>query len=51
MSHADPFPLQQTPIHVPDAVLTDLRQRLALTRWPDDVGNGDGYYGVDPGYL
>ncbi|WP_433525310.1 epoxide hydrolase family protein [Nocardia pseudovaccinii] len=51
MSHADPFPLQPSPIHVPDAVLTDLRQRLALTRWPDDVGNDDRYYGVDRGYL
>ncbi|MFE9323236.1 epoxide hydrolase family protein [Nocardia sp. NPDC052278] len=51
MSHADPFPLQPTPIQVPDAVLADLRQRLALTRWPDDVGNDDRYYGVDRGYL
>ncbi|WP_063041361.1 epoxide hydrolase family protein [Nocardia pseudovaccinii] len=51
MSHADPFPLQPSPIHVPDAVLTDLRLRLALTRWPDDVGNDDRYYGVDRGYL
>ncbi|MEV5839933.1 epoxide hydrolase [Nocardia sp. NPDC052112] len=51
MGHADPFPIQPTPIHVPDAVLTDLRQRLALTRWPDDAGNHDGYYGIDRGYL
>ncbi|MFX0575385.1 epoxide hydrolase family protein [Nocardia nepalensis] len=54
MSHATdirPFPLQPTPIHVPDEVLADLRQRLALTRWPDDAGNDDGYYGVDRGYL
>ncbi|MEV6339506.1 epoxide hydrolase [Nocardia vinacea] len=51
MSHADPFPLEPTPIHVPDAALADLRQRLALTRWPDDVGNDDRYYGVDRGYL
>ncbi|WP_131737251.1 epoxide hydrolase family protein [Actinomadura roseirufa] len=36
----------QSPIHVPDDVLTDLRNRLAQTRWPDDAGNEDEYYGV-----
>jgi microsomal epoxide hydrolase len=46
-----PFPLEPTPIHVPDDVLADLRQRLALTRWPVDAGNRDWYYGVDRGYL
>ena len=45
------FPLQPTPIHVPDQVLADLRQRLELTRWPEDAGNEDWYYGVDRGYL
>ncbi|GAB3431225.1 epoxide hydrolase N-terminal domain-containing protein [Flindersiella endophytica] len=45
------FPLEQSPLHVPDEVLTDLRQRLALTRWPDDAGNDDGYYGVGRTYL
>ncbi|GAB3911724.1 epoxide hydrolase family protein [Kibdelosporangium lantanae] len=39
------------PIHVPDDVLTDLRQRLAMTRWPDDKGNDDSYYGVNLAYL
>jgi pimeloyl-ACP methyl ester carboxylesterase len=39
------------PIHVPDETLDDLRRRLALTRWPDDAGNDDGYYGVDRRYL
>ena len=38
-------------IHVPDETLDDLRRRLALTRWPDDAGNEDGYYGVDRRYL
>ena len=47
----DPFPLQPTPIHVPDYVLADLRQRLALTRWPVDAGNEDWYYGVNRDYL
>ncbi|WP_280361433.1 epoxide hydrolase N-terminal domain-containing protein [Nocardia wallacei] len=39
--------MRPNPIHVPDAVLDDLRHRLELTRWPDDVGNEDGYYGVN----
>ncbi|MFC8126959.1 epoxide hydrolase family protein [Streptomyces sp. NPDC057302] len=51
MSAAARFPLTPEPIHVPDAVLDDLRARLRLTRWPDDVGNEDGYYGVRRGYL
>ncbi|MEV0676421.1 epoxide hydrolase [Actinosynnema sp. NPDC050436] len=45
------FPLTPTPIHVPDEVLTDLRRRLELTRWPDDAGNEDWYYGVNRAYL
>jgi microsomal epoxide hydrolase len=40
------FPLQPTPIHVPDEVLDDLRQRLLATKWPLDQGNEDGHYGV-----
>jgi microsomal epoxide hydrolase len=39
--------LKPTPIHVPDSVLDDLRQRLELTRFPTDVGNEDSYYGVN----
>ena len=45
------FPLQPTPIHVPDDVLTDLAVRLKATRWPQDVGNEDGYYGLQSTYL
>ncbi len=41
------FPLEPKPIHVPDSVLDDLRQRLELTRFPTDVGNEDSYYGVN----
>jgi hypothetical protein len=48
---ARPFPLAPTPIHVPDDVLADLRRRLELTRWPEDVGNQDWYYGVHRAYL
>jgi microsomal epoxide hydrolase len=45
------FPLNPVPIHVADEVLDDLRRRLALTRWPDDVGIEDWSYGVNRGYL
>lgn len=45
------FPLTATPIHVAEDVLDDLRQRLALTRWPVDAGNEDWYYGVQREYL
>ena len=39
------------PIHVPDEVLADLQRRLKSTRWPDDAGNEDWYYGVHRGCL
>jgi pimeloyl-ACP methyl ester carboxylesterase len=48
---ARPFPLEPTSIHVSDEVLAGLRQRLELTRWPEDVGNEDWYYGVNRAYL
>src|SRR6266516_5573516 len=38
--------LEPTPIHVPDEVLDDLHRRLKATKWPLDVGNEDGFYGV-----
>ena len=34
-------------IHVPDAVLTDLRVRLERTRWPDEVPDGRWRYGSE----
>jgi pimeloyl-ACP methyl ester carboxylesterase len=40
------FPLEPTPIRVPDEVLDDLRRRLRATTWPVDAGNDDGRYGV-----
>jgi pimeloyl-ACP methyl ester carboxylesterase len=43
--------LDQTPIHVPDDVLEDLRRRLIATKWPLDAGNDDGFYGVRRTYL
>ncbi|MDF2741044.1 MAG: Epoxide hydrolase-like [Actinomycetia bacterium] len=51
VEHTRRFPLEPAPIHVPDEVLADLRRRLELTRWPDDAGNQDWYYGVDRAYL
>jgi hypothetical protein len=36
---------------VPDDVLADLQRRLKSTRWPDDAGNEDWYYGVHRGCL
>ena len=50
-AEARPFPLAPTPIHVPDDVLADLQRRLESTRWPEDAGNDDWYYGVNRGYL
>jgi len=36
---------------VPDLVLNDLQQRLALTRWPDDVPGSGWQYGSNLSYL
>ncbi len=38
-------------IHVPDAVLADLRERLARTRWPDEPPGAGWRYGTELGYL
>lgn len=42
----DPFA-----VSVPDAVLTDLRERIARTRWPDAAPGEAWSQGVDVGYL
>jgi microsomal epoxide hydrolase len=34
-------------VHVPDAVLADLRERLARVRWPDEIPGGGWTYGTD----
>jgi pimeloyl-ACP methyl ester carboxylesterase len=44
--HAEPFR-----IHVPDAVLHDLRERLARTRFPDEVRDSGWTYGTNLAYL
>ncbi len=38
-------------IEVPDAVLADLRERLARTRWPDQIPGTGWEYGTELGYL
>jgi epoxide hydrolase len=38
-------------IDIPDAALDDLRDRLARTRWPDELPGAGWAYGVPLGYL
>lgn len=38
-------------IQVPSAVLTDLKQRLAATRWPDEIAGSGWDYGTNLAYL
>jgi len=38
-------------INIPDAVLDDLKQRLARTRFPDEVNDANWTYGTDLAYL
>lgn len=38
-------------IEVPEAVLVDLRERLAKTRWPDEIENAGWDYGTSGVYL
>ncbi len=46
MSKAEPFK-----IAVPDDVLADLRERLARTRWPDEIPGSGWEYGTNLAYL
>src|SRR6185295_12539634 len=38
-------------ISVPDATLTEMRERLACTRWPEDLDNESWQYGTNLAYL
>jgi pimeloyl-ACP methyl ester carboxylesterase len=46
MKDTEPFT-----VHLPDALLADLRERLARTRWAPDFGNERWAYGTNGGYL
>jgi pimeloyl-ACP methyl ester carboxylesterase len=46
-----PAALQPFTVHVPDAVLADLRERLTRARWPDQVPDGGWQYGTDLAYM
>lgn len=43
--------LERCDIAIPDQAIQDLKERLRATRWPDDIGNNDWFYGVNGGYL
>jgi microsomal epoxide hydrolase len=45
---AEPIPFK---LHVPDADIADLRERLSRTRWPDQAPGAPWAYGADVGYL
>ncbi|MCP5145132.1 MAG: epoxide hydrolase [Gammaproteobacteria bacterium] len=38
-------------IHIPDAVIGDLKQRINNTRWPDQIPGSGWDYGTDTAYL
>ena len=43
--------IERFEIHVDDLVLDDLRDRLALTRFPDEIPDSGWEYGIPLGYL
>lgn len=45
--------MQQTPFHIaiPESTLTDLKNRLSRTRWPQDFANEGWEYGANAAYL
>ena len=47
----DTFNAEPFTISVPDAVLADLKERLARTRWPIEAKAKPWYYGTDMGWL
>lgn len=38
-------------VHIPDSVLTDLKDRLSRTRWPDEIPNSGWAYGANLAYM
>ena len=47
----DPSEVRRFTIEVNEAVLADLQQRLASTRWPDQIEGTGWQYGVDVEYM
>jgi pimeloyl-ACP methyl ester carboxylesterase len=47
----DTFQAEPFTIAIPDAVLADLKERLARTRWPIEAKARPWYYGTDMGWL
>ena len=47
----DTFQAEPFTIAVPDAVLADLKERLARTRWPIEAKAKPWYYGTDMTWL
>ncbi len=43
--------VQAFAINIPQTTLDDLRERLARTRWPDEVEGAGWDYGTNVGYL
>ena len=43
--------IQPFQINIPDEVLDDMRQRIANTRWPDEIPNTDWDYGSNMAYV
>lgn len=48
---AQELPVVPFSVHVPDEVLRDLKQRLAATRWPNELDDAQWHYGVPLPYL
>jgi microsomal epoxide hydrolase len=48
MSHAQPEPFR---LSVPDEVLADLGERLARTRFPDEIAGSEWLYGTNLGFM
>jgi len=48
---AQPDTIVPFKVQVPDAVLSDLKQRLAQTRFPDELSGTGWNYGTDLAYL
>lgn len=44
---AKPPVIKPFKVHIPDSILTDLRRRLAETRWPDQLPHTTWEYGAD----